>query len=111
MYLAQFPRLPFYGAHLYTTVTLPVLVPDVQPHEQDDDDDGRQQDHAHDEEGGAGDGGAVGEGGSRALTPTLTTNPEAIFLDIAMGAMTPKRESKLELVMSTYICRYIQTPA
>ena len=28
---------------------------------------------------------------------------EAIFLDAAMVAMTPKRESKSELVMSTYI--------
>ena len=28
---------------------------------------------------------------------------EAIFLDIAMGAMTPKRESKREGFMSTYI--------
>ena len=28
---------------------------------------------------------------------------EALFLDVAIGAMTPKRESKHELVMYTYI--------
>ena len=27
--------------------------------------------------------------------------PEAVFLDIAVGTMTPKRESKRELIMST----------
>ena len=29
--------------------------------------------------------------------------PEAVFLDIVMGDMTPKRESKRELFVSTYI--------
>ena len=30
-------------------------------------------------------------------------HPEAIFFDKAMGAMTPKQESKQELVIYTYI--------
>ena len=28
--------------------------------------------------------------------------PEAVFLDVAMGGVTPKRESKRQLFMSTY---------
>ena len=35
------------------------------------------------------------------------TDHEALFLDVAMGAMTPKRESKREFVMSIPIFSYI----
>jgi hypothetical protein len=56
-------------AHPCGIFLAPVLVPDVEGYNEDNDDDGGKEHHPHDEEGGAGHSGAVGQGRRCALHP------------------------------------------